>query len=64
MAEVPLGEEVPIGEDPLERERDKEPLQLPGDGPPGRVHDDIENDRKPNPDEAEDVGTPRADDGR
>jgi hypothetical protein len=41
-------EEAPIQDDKIEREKDEDPLQFPGDLRPGWVKEDIENEgRKP-----------------
>ena len=48
-------EENPIREDDVERGKDEEPMQFPGDLRPGWVKEDIENEgRKPNLEEIED----------
>jgi len=47
-------EEVPILEDNVEREKDEDPLQFPGDVRPEWVREDIENEgRKPDMEEIE-----------
>ena len=47
-------EEVPILEDNVEREKDEDPLQFPGDVRPEWVREDIENEgRKPDMEETE-----------